>query len=281
MSIASFRAPIRRGYADTPWGQVHYRTCGAGRPLVLLHQTASSSAMYEALMPLLPGRVLALDTPGFGQSFAPEEPLTIPFCAKVLRAALQELGVTECDLFGHHTGAAIAVEMAHSAPGFVGRLILSGPPLLSPEQKAMLKAGLKPFVIDEAGAHLTAVWERLRRRDPALPLEIVHRETLLTLTAGARALETYEAVFAQDFAGQLAALEIPVLVMAGEHDSLRASLEPAYALLRHGQRRVIPGGTTYVCDRQPQAVAEIIREFLAMAEAYQGRGDGTWQLHDS
>lgn len=262
MSIPSFRAPIRRGYADTRWGQVHYRVCGAGRPLVLLHQTASSSAMCEALMPLLPGRVLALDTPGFGQSFAPEAPLTIPFCAEVLLAALQDLGVTECDLFGHHTGAAIAVQMAHSAPGFVSRLILCGPPLLSAEQKAMLKVSLKPFVIDEAGAHLIAVWERLRRRDPALPLETVHRETLLTLTAGARALETYEAVFAQDFAGQLAALEIPVLVMAGEHDSLRASLEPAHALLRYGQMRVIPGGTTYVCDRQPQDVAASICEFL-------------------
>jgi pimeloyl-ACP methyl ester carboxylesterase len=255
---------IRNGYAETRWGQVHYRTCGAGRPLVLLHQTASSSAMYAALMPLLPGRVIALDTPGFGNSFAPEGPLTIPFCAEVLRAALLNLGLTECDLFGHHTGAAIAVQMAHHYPGFVRRLILSGPPLLSAEQKAALKAGLKPFVMDEAGAHLAAVWNRLRRRDPALPLETVHREALLTLTAGTRAADTYDAVFAHDFAGQLAALEVPVLVMAGEHDTLRASLEPAYALLRHGSMRVIPGGTTYICDREPGAVADIVHEFLSM-----------------
>jgi pimeloyl-ACP methyl ester carboxylesterase len=258
---------IRNGYAETRWGQVHYRTCGAGRPLVLLHQTASSSAMYAALMPLLSGWVIALDTPGFGNSFAPEGPLTIPFCAETLLAALRTLGVTECDVFGHHTGAAIAVQMAHGAPGFVRRLILSGPPLLSAEQKAALKAGLKPFVMDEAGAHLITVWERLRRRDPALSLATAHRETLLTLTAGTRAAETYDAVFAQDFAGQLAALDIPVLVMAGEHDTLRSSLEPAFAQLRHGQMHAIPGGTTYVCDRDPQAVADIISEFLAVTEA--------------
>ncbi len=265
MSITNFRAPIRRGYADTRCGQVHYCTAGEGRALVLLHQTASSSAMYAALLPLLPGRVIALDTPGFGGSFTPEQPLTIPYCAEVLHEALRNLGVDECDLFGHHTGAAIAVQMAHDYPGFVSRLILCGPPLLSDEQKTRLKAGLKPFVMDEAGAHLGAVWERLRRRDPALPLKTVHREALLTLQAGARALETYEAVFAQDFAGQLAALEIPVLVMAGEHDTLRASLEPTYALLRHGQMRIIPGGTTYICDREPQAVANAIREFLTAA----------------
>jgi pimeloyl-ACP methyl ester carboxylesterase len=222
--------------------------------------------MFEPLLPELPGWRIALDTPGFGQSFRPTAPLTIPFCAEILHEALLNLGVTECDVFGHHTGAAIAVQIAHAYPGFVRRLVLSGPPLLSAEQKAVLLAGLKPFVIDEAGAHLTAVWERLRRRDPALPLETVHRETLLTLTAAEFAQQTYHAVFAQDFAGQLAALEIPVLVLAGEHDTLRASLEPAFALLKNGQMRVIPNGTTYVCDREPQLVAHLIREFLALTE---------------
>jgi pimeloyl-ACP methyl ester carboxylesterase len=218
-------------------------------------------------MPLLPGRVIALDTPGFGQSFTPEQPFTISFCAGVLHEALQNLGVAECDLFGHHTGAAIAVQIAHQHPGLAQRLVLSGPPLLSAEQKAALTAGLKPFAIAPDGSHFSAVWERLRQRDPALPLDLVHRETLLTLTAAERAQQTYQAVFAQDFAGQLAALDIPVLVMAGEHDTLRSSLEPAFAQLRHGQMHAIPGGTTYVCDRDPQAVADIISEFLAVTEA--------------
>lgn len=259
---------IRAGYAETAHGQIHYRTVaagrllGLGRALVLLHQTASSSVMYEALLPHLEGWRIALDTPGFGQSFKPGAPLTIPFCAEVLREALLSLGVTECNVFGHHTGAAIAVQMAHLYPSFVRRLVLCGPSLLSAEQKAKLLAGLKPFVIDESGAHLTAVWERLRRRDPALPLETVHRETLLTLGAGEFALQTYRAVFAQNFAEQLAALDIPVLVMAGEYDTLRASLEPAFALLKHGQMCVIPEGTTYVCDSAPHAVAAHINQFL-------------------
>jgi len=253
---------IRAGYAETAHGQIHYRLLGSGRALALLHQTASSSLMYETLMPYLAGWRIALDTPGFGQSFRPAAPLTIPFCADVLHEALINLGVTECDIFGHHTGAALAVQMAHSYPGFVRRLVLSGPPLLTAEQKSKLLAGLQPFVIEASGAHLTTVWERLRRRDPALPLETVHREALLTLGAGEYALQTYHAVFAQNFAEQLASLEIPVLVMAGEFDTLRASLEPAFALLKRGQIRVIPEGTTYVCDSAPQAVAAHINQFL-------------------
>lgn len=257
---------IRRGYVETVHGQVHYRTLGSGRALVFFHQTASASTMFEALMPELEGWRIAPDTPGFGQSCRPEAILTIPFCAGVLHEALLNLGVTECDAFGHHTGAAIAVQMAHSYSGFVRRLVLCGPPLLSADQKATLQAGLKPFTIDKAGSHFTTVWERLLRRDPALPLEIVHRETLLTLSAGEYAVQTYHAVFAQDFAGQLAALDIPVLVMTGEHDTLRTSLEPAFAQLKHGQMHLIPNGTTYVCDREPQVVARFIREFLATTE---------------
>ncbi len=38
-----------RIYVDTPCGQVHARTAGSGPEVVLLlHQTASSSEMYEA-----------------------------------------------------------------------------------------------------------------------------------------------------------------------------------------------------------------------------------------
>ena len=63
---------MRRGYADTAVGQVHYREAGEGEVVVLLHQTASSSIMYYRVMPYLAGRfrVVAMDTPGFGNSDA-------------------------------------------------------------------------------------------------------------------------------------------------------------------------------------------------------------------
>ncbi|MBK8783748.1 MAG: hypothetical protein IPO22_18520 [Anaerolineales bacterium] len=66
---------IRKGYVDTPNGQVHFRQLKKvdGVPLVLLHQTASSGMMFEPLMTLLSDsfHTLALDTPGFGASFLP------------------------------------------------------------------------------------------------------------------------------------------------------------------------------------------------------------------
>ena len=54
----------------------------------------------------------------------------------------------------------------------------------------------------------------------------------------------------------------PTLVMAGEHDSLRACVEPAWRALPNGQMCILPGAGTYVCERQTEAVAALLREFF-------------------
>ncbi len=257
---------IRKGYADTPGGQIHFRQSAraGGAPLVLLHQTASSGSMFEALILLLADdfTLIAPDTPGFGASFTPPACFTVKYLSDSLHAALTALGVESCSLFGHHTGSAIAVQIAFDHPGFVRRAVLSGPPLLSREQVDGLKSSLRPFDLHPEGQHLTRVWERIRKRDAALPLDIVHREVLLTQSARDAAQDAYAAVFDQPFGEQLAVLDIPVLVMAGEFDTLRASLEPAFQLLRNGKVRVIAGQGPYICDQAPQVVADILREFL-------------------
>jgi len=257
---------IRKGYADTPNGQIHFRQLKKvdGVPLVLFHQTASSGMMFEQMMTLLADdfHSIAPDNPGFGASFPPPSLFTVSYISDSLHAALTSLGVESCYVFGHHSGSAIAVQMAHDHPNFIRKMILSGPPLLSESQINGLKASLKPFAIAEDGSHLTQVWERIRKRDSALPLETVHREVLLTQSARDAAQGAYQAVFEQPFKVQLEALEIPVLVMAGENDTLRQSLEPAYQLLRNGEMRVIAGEGPYICDQNPQAVADILKNFL-------------------
>ena len=257
---------IRKGYTDTPNGQIHFRQLKKtdGIPLILLHQTASSGTMFEPMMNLLADdfHTIAPDTPGFGASFPPPNLFTVQYLSDSLHAALTSLGVESCYMFGHHTGAALAVQMAFDHPGFVKRAVLSGPPLLSVNQVNGLRASLKAFGIADDGAHLTQVWERIRKRDESLPLEVVHREVLLTQSARDAAQGAYQAVFDQPFGEQLASLEIPILVMAGENDTLRASLEPAYKLLQNGKMRVIEGAGPYVCDTQSETVAEILRSFF-------------------
>ena len=257
---------IRKGYADTHEGQIHFRQLKEvdGTPLVLLHQTASSGMMFEPIMNLLGDdfHTIAPDTPGFGASFPPPNLFTVQYLSESLHAALTQLGVESCYVFGHHTGAALAVQMAFDHPGFVKRAVLSGPPLLSEKQVNGLRASLKAFGIAEDGGHLIHVWDRIRKRDMSLPLEVVHREVLLTQSARDAAQGAYQAVFDQPFGDQLASLEIPVLAVAGGNDTLRASLEPSYKLLQNGDMRVIEGAGPYICDTHSGTVAEILRSFF-------------------
>jgi haloalkane dehalogenase len=264
-------ARITKGYVDTPRGQVHYRTAGERGdrlPIVMLHQTASSSVMFEALMERLADDyfIFCPDTPGFGQSFLPEERGSIALYAESLLAACRAEGIERCWLFGHHTGATIAVEMLRQAPAFSEKLALSGPCLLSKEAAADLAAGTQGMVLAEDGSHFSTVWDRIQSKDADAPLEIRHREAVLTLVAGTRWAEGYHAVFeaSDEFAQGLRALALPTLVFAGDKDTVFNLLEPIYLALREGTKAVIPGQTTYSCDRAPDEVSKLLRNFFPL-----------------
>jgi pimeloyl-ACP methyl ester carboxylesterase len=223
--------------------------------------------MFEGVMGLLASEayLFAPDTPGFGGTDALAERGSIAGYAAVLRAALDRMEIDRCLLFGHHSGASIAVQIAHDEPARVHRLVLSGPPYLTQAQLEALIPTVTPLHLDESGEHLLKVWRRIRAKDPEAPLSLVHREVVLNLHAGLRYPEAYEAVFAHDLPGQLRALTCPTLVITGAHDTIRASAEPAYRALRDGQLTVFPRGTTYICDREPELVADALRTFFQLA----------------
>jgi len=255
---------VTKRYINTKFGQIHCRLSGdfSGAVLVMLHQTASSSVMYEALMTALPQySIIAPDTPGYGMSFDPAEKVTIPFYSEILCEVLQSLEIEHCHFFGHHTGAAIAVQFTHDYPDKVEKLVLSGPPYLSNEQKTSLSRTLSNEDIPADGSHLQKVWKRIKSRSLTGDTNLIQREVLQTLRAS-RYADTYHAVFEQDFAGLLAEIEHETLVICGEHDTIRVSAEPTHKALSNSEFIIIPEAGTYICDENTAALADIIREFL-------------------
>lgn len=257
---------IRKGYLNTAVGQLHYRACGQSSrpPLVLLHQTPSTSAMYEKLMLALAEDywLIAPDTPGFGQSAPLPEPASINGYANILLAGLAALNIHECFLFGHHTGASVAVQIAFNRPQFVSKLALSGPPLLTKEQITFFQNSLPALALDEDGRLLQTMYQHFSQKDATLPEAIKLRETLSALAARDHYQAAYQAVFDHDFAGQLGALTGPILLMAGEYDSLIACLEPSYRLAPQADMHVIPGAGSYLCEQNVAQVAQLLRDFF-------------------
>lgn len=257
---------ITKRYINTIQGQIHSRISNCPDntiPLVMLHQTASSSVMYEKLIMRLSGTlgIIAPDTPGYGESFDPSTPPTIEYYADILHELLTQFEIQSCYLFGHHTGAAIAVQFIQKYPDMVDKLMLSGPPLLSEKQKEQLSRGLAKGKLDTDGGHLKKVWKRIYSRSLSGDLNLIQRETLLTLRAS-RYHESYQAVFEQDFAEQVKNITCPTLIICGEQDTIRDSAEPTHALIPHSELIFVPDAGTYICDENIEEVFEILRSFL-------------------
>jgi pimeloyl-ACP methyl ester carboxylesterase len=92
-----------------------------------------------------------VDPPGHGESDAlpgnPQDPASL---AGAIHAALRKLGIGEVRLYGHNTGAAIAVELAHALGTRARSVTLDAPAFLRPEDK---------FLSDEYAPSVTPVWD--------------------------------------------------------------------------------------------------------------------------
>lgn len=260
-------ARIRKTYVDGRWGQVHLRRTGSGAPLLLLHQSPLSGAMFEAALPLLECRfdAVAVDTAGYGQSDPPPPATSIVDHAEALGAVLDALGWKSCHLLGHHTGAAIAAAFAARHPGRVARLVLNGIPLLTPEQLAFFRTfDFKPLLPTPDGGHLLAAWnQRLAATPGWTDLRAMHRYVVEMLAINETYHLGFEAALAHDPKRDLEAIGAPTMILTNSGDdlydcSLRAAeVRPDFAL------SVLEGGTHDIVDEQPDAWVEAVAAFLS------------------
>jgi pimeloyl-ACP methyl ester carboxylesterase len=187
-SKADSHAIVRRGYTDCRFGQLHFirgmPSAGASdKPtLVMLHQNPSSSVEYEPLIEEMAAdrEVIAFDTPGSGMSDWPPEPMDIAGYATAFSDGLASLNLgveVPVDVFGFHTGSFLATELAIAEPEKVGRLVMSGIPYRTPEERLERLAAIdaRPR-ISEDGKEIIGQLERLwtfvvSNRDQRVPLQ--------------------------------------------------------------------------------------------------------------
>jgi len=167
---------IRRAFADTRSGQLHYRHSPErdGTPLIMLHQTPLSGRMYRNILPLLAvdRQVFAPDTPGYGESDRAGDAPAISDYSDSLIDWLDSLKISQVDLFGYHTGSAIAADLAARYPDRVRSLMLMSVPLFSIEEMQKWSVGQSEFEKD--GKHLVKMWDSTySNRAPGQTLEMI------------------------------------------------------------------------------------------------------------
>ncbi len=241
----------RRAFVDLPFGQVLYREAGAGAPLLLLHASPGSSKQLEPMIAALAAdaRVIAPDTPGNGDSAPlPVAAPDITDYAAALPGLLDTLGIDRIAVYGSHTGASIAAELAILAPDRVSRIILDGVGVFSPaEQHEMLARYARPFNPDLDGAYLQQAFTFLRdqflfwpwyartpeaRRNAGLPPpEWLHDWLVEVLKANTTYPLAYHAAFRWEAAARLALVKVPMLFLAADDDPLAPATRSVAATL--------------------------------------------------
>lgn len=276
---AATDARVRRGFVDIAEGQVHYRVagqCQEGKaPLVMLHASPGSSRLLEPLMrALAPGRrVIATDTLGNGDSSPPaSSSATIAYFAEAHLRALDALGLARFDLYGTHTGACIACEIAIARPGCVRSLVLDGVSLYSPEEQADMLAHYAPAVeLDQHGGHFLWAWNFVRdaylfwpwyKRDAAhqrrlgLPrVDELHGKALEVLKSIRTYHIPYRAAIRYDKTARLPLVKVPTLLTCADTDMLMAYFEAVKTLMPEAASITTPGIGT------PEAVAATAQHF--------------------
>lgn len=159
-------AKITRHFIRVGGREVHCRTAGSGPPFVLFHVSPQSSAFVLPELIELADRytLIGLDSPGYGES--DPLPLTAPTMADYADAMAETfaaLGLKNVPVYGSHTGANIAVELARRSPSVVSALVLDGLSLSTPEVAHDRQAHYAPrFTPTADGAHLAWAWQHTR-----------------------------------------------------------------------------------------------------------------------
>jgi pimeloyl-ACP methyl ester carboxylesterase len=263
---------IERSFVQTKRARIHVATIGSGETLLLLHQTPRSWDEFRDVLPLLGRnyRPIAMDTVGFGDSDAlPAGEDSIESWAVCAFDLLDELGVTNAALVGHHTGSAVAIEMAAARPERVRALVLSAPPYVDAARRAAF-AGKKK-IIDETspnsdGRHLLELWQMRQPFYPPDDTGLLDRFVVDALKAGRLAAEGHRVVNRYVMETRLPLVRCPTLVISPAADPHAHPVASSVAGAIAGASLIeVPGGMVPFPDQMPEAFASTTLNFLDQA----------------
>ena len=267
-------APAHEGRLPVDRAQLHYRVVGEGLPIIVLHGGPDFDQQY--LLPELDRlaesfRLVYYDQRGRGRSADGVEPgdVTIESEIEDLDRVRRHFGFEVVAVLGHSWGGLLAMEYAARRPERVSHLILLNTAPASAEDVLSFREQLRhlrpPGDVErmeaiaagdryqagdlEAEADYYRIHFRVTLRQPEL-LELVVRRLRAHFTEEgalrARAIEDrlYEqtwGVDGYDLIPRLQALDIPTLVLHGEHDFVPVPLAARIA-------RAMPRGRLVVLE---------------------------------
>jgi pimeloyl-ACP methyl ester carboxylesterase len=256
--------------------ELYYEVHGEGRPLILISGLGYPLWQWHKMVPYLAEyfKVITFDNRGVGQSDKPAGAYTAQMLAADTVGLLDALGIDKAIVAGHSMGGFIAQAMTLDFPQRVEKLILcstnfGGPHHVPVTPEAMkvltdvasdaltrFKNGLVVSTAPgwaEKNPEMIAKWIKWR---VANPVELGPYQSQLAIGLGllpaAAAFET-----------KLPAINIPTLILFGEHDKVvpPANAELLSKQLSNSQVVIFPNAGHFFPIEIPEAASRAIIEF--------------------
>ncbi|MFK7956887.1 MAG: alpha/beta fold hydrolase [Lysobacterales bacterium] len=259
-----------RGYANGPYGQIHFRDTGRGIPLVLCHQAPQTSRqftnVYEPLM-RRGIRAIGVDTPGFGESDPTPFVPAVEDWAVVVPAVLDHLGIRQANVLGHHTGAMVATEVALQYPSRVRRLIINGPLPVTEARRRKYLDGVQEreidFVYKADGSHLQASFAtRYRMYGEGADPQTITRYTAEKFQGYAPFWTGHHAAFIYDHSASIKKIQHETLILTNTGDMINEDARVAKEMRPDFGFVELEGGGVDIVDQQPEEWADAVEKFL-------------------
>ena len=251
---------------------------GNGPPLILLHGFMGSSDIWGPMVERLGDnhRVMAVDIVGHGKSDAPHslKHYRMEQVAVDIVGAIGKLGGQGAAWLGYSMGGRTALAIAALHPEAVERLCLVGasPGLRTQRERASRRKSdtvLADRIIEDGLETFVGYWESLSlfASQQRLPVEIrdrIRQGRLANRSIGlANSLRGMGAGKHPSFWGRLPAMDIPVLLVAGEEDRKYSDLAREMASsLPNGRVSLVPEAGHAAHVENLDFCAAEIRQFL-------------------
>ena len=255
-------------------GGVHLNVVeqGQGTPLLLVHGYPLDHAMWRGQLEGLAGqcRVIAPDLRGFGASDVTAGTVTMEQMADDMAALLDALGVREPVVFcGLSMGGYVGWQFAARHAQRLAKLILCDTRALADTAEAAAGRHKTAEKVLAAGAGIAAegiipkLFAAATYEERPQIVEATRHVILRTNPEGiAAALRGMAA--REDFTARLSSIEVPSLVLCGEHDAISppAEMRQFSEQMSRAKFLVISGAGHMAPFEQPAAVNAAIQEFL-------------------
>jgi len=250
---------------------LHYAERGdrEGEAIVFLHAYVDSWFTFSRVLPLLSHsyHAFAPDQRGHGDSDKPQCCYTVDDFTADVDAFIVAAEIEEATLVGDSSSGMIAQRVAIDSPQRVSRLVLMGSPPTLANNEAVMKAGEEML----AGLEEPISPEFVREFQESTIHHPVPEEFLLTVLSQSLKVPAHVwrdywegVVLTVDDTSRLGEIEVPTLILWGEHDAFlhREEQERRAAAIPDATLKVYPDTGHAVAWERPEWVVRDLEAFM-------------------